>query len=992
MITGQVFVSHTSDMARFPEGRPFVQAALDAVGRAGMAPVDMRYFAARDGRPAEYCQTRVRECEIYIVVVGFRYGSVVPGQTVSYTEMEFQAACDVGVPRLVFLLEEAACPPGLGDADRGPVEEFRQRLLDAGLVVRAFSSGDGLELEVFHALSELADGRTPGLSGAVPRIWSVPARNAAFTGRDAVLDQLHADLAGDGRAVVVAQALYGLGGVGKTQIALEYAHRFKVDYDLVWWIPAEQPQEISLALAALAGRLGVQTSDNAAEAAAAAVERLRRGAVARWLLIFDNAEDPSDLEPFLPGGQGHIMITSRNQSWTQHAEPLQLDVFTRQESITHLMRHVPGLTPGEASNVSAAVGDLPLAIEQAGAWLAETGMPAARYLELLGTQVTRVLGMDKPPGYAAPVTVTWNLSFDRLKQRSPAAVRLLQILAFCSPGPISMTLLYSDAMIQSLMPFDEAMSDELSLGKVIKDISRLALVRIDQVGNSLHIHRLVQAVICSQMTDDEQNEARHEIHQILTGTRPRQGETDDPANWSTYDLIWAHLGPSQAEECTDSRTRQLLIDWVRYQWKLGEYEASLTLARRLGGLWTHHLGPDHQETLRLQTQTANVLRSLGRFSEARDLDTYVLERQRVVLGADHPHALMTASGLAADLRALGYFSEALNSDRETYENFKEQFGVDYTRTLMAAHNLAGSLRLVGDYFAARRLDRQTLDYRRVALPPDHPHTLLSSAALALDLRAAGAFQESVGLLRDTWARCQAVLGEDMPETLRTAASLAVSLRKSGEQAEAMALAEDTYERCKRRYGADSPDTQSCALNLACDYAAVDDIPRALHLVTEIKATLQATLGDDHPNAMVAANNLGCYLRQAGDLAQARHIAAQTLKAMHGRLGHDHPYSLSCAVNLANCMTDPEDLTRAEDLERQTIATLRKKLGVRHLDTLACQAGLAITLHHAGRHMEAEQTRTRTLQEFSQLLGPQHPDVHLLQDWQPITRDLEQFQF
>src|SRR5580704_1230274 len=105
MRTGQVFVSHTSDMAQFPEGRPFVQAALDAVGRAGMAPVDMRYFAARDGKPAEYCETRVRECEIYIVVVGFRYGSVVPGQTVSYTEMEFQAACDVGVPRLVFLLE-----------------------------------------------------------------------------------------------------------------------------------------------------------------------------------------------------------------------------------------------------------------------------------------------------------------------------------------------------------------------------------------------------------------------------------------------------------------------------------------------------------------------------------------------------------------------------------------------------------------------------------------------------------------------------------------------------------------------------------------------------------------------------------------------------------------------------------------------------------------------------------------------------------------------
>jgi tetratricopeptide (TPR) repeat protein len=992
MKTGQVFVSHTADMARFPEGRPFVQAVLDAVGRAGMAPVDMRYFAARDGSPADYCRTRVGECEVYLAVVGFRYGSVVPGETASYTEIEFQAACDTGVPRLVFLLEEDACPPGLGDADRGPVQEFRRRLRDAGLIVRAFSSGDGLELEVFHALNQLGDARTGGPSGAVPRVWNVPARNAAFTGRDAVLDQLRGDLAGEGRAVVVAQALYGLGGIGKTQIALEYAHRFMADYDLVWWIPAEQPQEISLALAALASRVGVQTSDNAAEAAAAAVEQLRRGGVGRWLLIFDNAEDPADLEPFIPGGQGHILITSRNQVWTHHAEPRQVDVFTRQESITHLMSRVPGLGSGEASAVADAVGNLPLAIEQAGAWLAETGMPAARYLKLLETQLPRVLGMDKPPGYAAPVTATWNLSFDRLKDCSSAAVRLLHILAFCSPGPISMTLLYSDAMIESLLPFDETLRDELMVGKVIKDISRLALVRIDHVSETVQIHRLVQAVIRSPMTQEERWEAQHEVHKILVGARPRQGETDDPANWSTYDLIWAHLGPSHAEECDDPRTRQLLIDWVRYQWKLGEYEASLTLAKRLEDLWTHSLGPDHQQTLHLQFNIANVMRSLGRFGEARDLDTHILERQRAVLGADHPHALMNAGSLAADLRALGYFSEALDSDRETYESFKEQFGADYERTLMAAHNLAGSLRLVGDYFAARRLDQETLDRRRVVLPPDHPYTLSSAAGLALDMRAAGAFREAVDLLRDTWARYRAVLGEDMLETLRTGASLAVSLRKAGQQSEAMTVMRDTYERCKRRYGADSPDAQSCALNLACDYAAVGENVPARELAENTENAYRSSLGESHPFTLVAASNLAIYLREAGDLAQARHMAARTLETMRSRLGPDHPYSLSCAINLANCLTDPEDLAQAEALERQTIARLRKKLGARHPDTLACEANLAITLRHAGRHEEAEQARAQTLEELNQILGPQHPDMRLLQDWRRINRDLEQFQF
>jgi hypothetical protein len=174
MKTGQVFLSHTADMAAFPENRSFVQAALDAVSRAGLGPVDMRYFAGGDSSPAQYCQRRVRSCEIYVAVVGFCYGSIVPGAAVAYTELEFMEASAAGMPRLVFLLEETAClPVGLADADRHAVEGFRQRLREAGPTVRAFSSDAGLELEVFHALTE-AVGSLPEV--AVPR---QPARRRA---------------------------------------------------------------------------------------------------------------------------------------------------------------------------------------------------------------------------------------------------------------------------------------------------------------------------------------------------------------------------------------------------------------------------------------------------------------------------------------------------------------------------------------------------------------------------------------------------------------------------------------------------------------------------------------------------------------------------------------------------------------------------------------------------------------------------------------------
>jgi CO dehydrogenase nickel-insertion accessory protein CooC1 len=826
----------------------------------------------------------------------------------------------------------------------------------------------------------------PRFPGTIPPIWNVPARNADFTGRGATLEKLRDKLAGGGVAVVVAQALYGLGGVGKTQIALEYAHRFMADYDLVWWVPSERAEEISLALAELARKMGLQAGENVAEAGEAALEELRRDTTLHWLLIFDNADDPEQLEPYLPTGAGHVLITSRNQRWSHAAEPLEVDVFTKDESVAHLLRHVPELDPDDAERVAEALGHLPLAVEQASAWLEQTGMPARAYVEQLATESTRILALSQPPDYPTPVVATWSLSFDQL--RSPAAVRLLQILAFCSPGPISMDLLYSDELNQSLLPFDETLSEKLMLGRVIRDVSRFALIKVDQGSSSLQIHRLVQAVIRSQMTDEEQGEARHEVHKILVGARPRQGETDDPANWSTYDIIWPHLGPSRAEECTDSGTRQLLIDWVRYQWKHGEFESALDQANRLQDLWTSQLGPDHQQTLDLQFQVANVLRSLGRFSEARALDTHVLERRRTVLGADHPYTLMTAAGLGADLRALGFFREALTWDRETYESFREQFGEDYPRTLAAAHNLATSLRLVGDCFAAQALDEETLTRRQLVLGQDHPETLLSGVSLANDMRQAGAFRESADLLRTTWGSYLTVLGDDMIDTLRAAASLAVSLRKAGEEAQAMNLAVDTCERYIRSYGSDSPDARSCQLNLACDYAAVDDMARALDLVTDVKAALQATLGDDHPSTMVAANNLACYLRAIGRLPEALRLTEETLRQMQRRLGDRHPLTLSAAVNLANCLSDSGDLAKAERLMRETISRLGEVLTDDHPDTLVCRANLAVTLRDVGRDKEAEELRVTILGDFSRVLGAGHPNATQLRRWQRINRELE----
>ncbi len=830
----------------------------------------------------------------------------------------------------------------------------------------------------------------PRFPRTVPEIWNMPPRNADFTGRAAGLEQLRDNLMAGGRAVVTAQALYGLGGVGKTQLALEYAYRFMADYDLAWWVPAERTDQIVSSLADLAGRLGISVSENVTEAAKAVLESLRRGrSSARWLLIFDNAEDPKELEPFLPAaGGGHVLITSRTQTWSHLAEPLEIDVFHRQESITHLLLHVPNLDEADADRVAAALGDLPLAIEQAGAWLEQTGMQAEEYLDQLQTHAPRVLAMGEVANYPQSVITAWNMSIDRLRGRSPAAARLLQLCAFFSSGPISMILLYSDEMINALLPYDDSLTEKLVLGRVIREISRLALIKVDTGNNSIQIHRLVQAVIRSQMTEEEQEAACHEIHEILVGARPRRGETDDPGNWERYDIIWPHLEPSRADECTKENTRQLLTDHVRFLWKRGEYEAGLKLARNLETRWEQQLGPDHRQTLYLRFHIANLLRSQGKFGEARDIDARVLDKQREVLPADHPHTLMTAGSLAADLRALGEFQSAFERDQETYERFKDQYGAEHSRTLAAANNLAVSLRLVGDCFAARAIDQETLDLRRRVLGHDHPDSLYSEANLARDIREAGLFSESVNMLRQTLGSYQRVLGDDLPDTLRTAKSLAVSLRKAGAQREALRLTEESYDRYRARYGRDEPDVLACALNLACDHSALNNKHRARQLVEAVQEAYRQSLGEGHPYTLVAANNLVTYLRGTEAVGEARALAEETFANMTASLGEDHPFTLSCAINLANCLGDLGELAEAEQVERQALPRLRHRLGPGHPDALVCEANLAVTLHQADREGEARAVRDRVLSEMDRVLGENHPNATLLRDWDRNNRDLE----
>jgi hypothetical protein len=631
----------------------------------------------------------------------------------------------------------------------------------------------------------------------------------------------------------------------------------------------------------------------------------------RWLLIFDNAEEPAALAGYLPGGSGQVVITSRNPGWHELATPVGVDVFDRDESITLLRRRVSQLTDEQAGQVAHALGDLPLALAQAAAHLADTGIPVEDYLNLLAERTTELLAQGAPVTHPVSLAAGVQIALDGLAAQSPAALQLLTLAAYLAPESIPLTLVtthptHLPAQLAS------AAADPLAFAALTRLLGQRGLARVEPA--TLQLHRLLAAIL---RTPHQQPDLATLAVRLLRAAAP-DDPWDNPPTWPAWRQLLPHVlvatDPHRNLDQVGQDVAWLLDRAAEYLQTRGEPASARPLHERAWELRRSRLGDDHPDTLESANNLATDLWALGQYEQARQLTEDTLTRRRRTVGDDHPHTLESAISLAAYLGELGHYGQARQLTEDTLTRQKRVLGDDHPHTLFSASNLAACLRQLGHYEQFRQLTEDTLTRRRRTVGDDHPHTLSSAHSLAAALRELGHYDQARQLAEDTLIRQRRVLGDDHPHTLRSANNLAATLRELGQHEQARQLGEDTLTRYRRTAGDDHPNTLTSANNLAATLQELGHHEQARQLDEDTLTRQQRVLGDDHPDTLRSANNLAATLRELGQHEQARQLGEDTLTRMRQVLGEDHPDTLRSAHHLAAVLAKSGERDQTRRLE------------------------------------------------------------------------------
>ncbi|MEK6282543.1 MAG: FxSxx-COOH system tetratricopeptide repeat protein [Acidobacteriota bacterium] len=752
--------------------------------------------------------------------------------------------------------------------------------------------------------------------GQLPSIWNLQSSTGLyFTGRDEILTSLHHRFAKRGLGTII-QAITGLGGIGKTRLAVEYACRYAGQFDVVWLVRSEHPASLSVDLAALAEELGLTDEQDTAKAVKEVRKWFRRNG--RWLLIFDNVEDVGRVKEFLPDGPGCILITSRSSHWGQAAEVLELDAFTRRESISFLARRVDG-EPLQLESLASALGDLPLALEQAASFLEQTRLGIDGYLDLLCHRSSELLQEAVPSDYDRTVATTWEISFEQVERESAAAGQLLKLCAFLAPDDIPLELFASTGLPP---PLGDVKDDPLAMAKTLRVLSRYSLARV--TADSLSIHRLVQTVL--RKIKLEPNEAavwiQHAVDLVRNSFPAASG--DIIRSWPVCTRLSPHalmVSQHAAEANISAEWSSWLLDRVAtYVQSLGD----LVEARRLGEqalrMTEHAFGPNHELVANRLNNLGGTLFQLDELDKARQMLERALAIDTARWGPDHPELATHLANLGAVVYFMGE-EELGRAHMLRAVELADPSDESFTRVVS---NYANELRDTGHLDDARQMIEAILPMDEARFGHDHPWVAADLEDLARIAEAEMRWNDARNYWEEALRIVETALGLQHPTVFTRQSAVALFLVTQGDLAAAeritnTALAWTTVngETVQLPDDRKIPEWQiTSSLNdLGLVLRYLGRYQEALPLFRFCLEFDEDRHGPDAPQVALSANNLGITLRDLKRVDEARSLLERSVRLANPTSDLSYPISLA---NLALVLADQSEQTSTDNLARQAL--------------------------------------------------------------------------
>lgn len=644
------------------------------------------------------------------------------------------------------------------------------------------------------------------------------------------------------RRVVV----FGLGGVGKTQLVLACLNQYRDDYpDACFWLRADQATTFVSDLASLAWRLGLpEREQREQERQIEAVLRWLREHE-RWLLVVDNLDQPvvETMRHWLPTDlPGHLAVTSRSPQGAVRlrVEPLPLEVAS-----DFLLRRTGKEDATGARAIAEALGGLPLALEQAAAYLIESPWHSLTdYAHLLRTRMAELLREGKPEGYPLPVAMTWEPSIQRIEQAQPPAVDLLRLCGFLAPDDIPITVLRAGRE-ELPDPIREVLEDEIECDRAVGALRGYSL--IDRNGDRLDVHRLVQWVVRESLETDGRERWLGSAIRLLRRTFP--DDVDDPARWRLCARLLPHV-QATFEAATDEALEPGAMSWLldrmaTYLRQRAELKMAAQYSRFALEIRERSFGPNHPETMTSVNNLGLLLHDLGELVDARTYLERALAFDEAVHGPEHPHTATSLNNLGLTLRDQGELAEAQRLYERALAIREHALGPSHPETANSLINVGLVLRAQGNLAAAKPYLERALAIRESVLAPNHPdiaHSLNSVGMLLYDqgdLEAAWPYLERALAIRET------MLGSAHIDTATSLNNVGRLLRDQGR----LATAKDLLER-------------ALAIN-------------------------EMALGPEHLNTAHCLHNLGVLLRDQGDLITARSLLGRALAVREKALGPNY---------------------------------------------------------------------------------------------------------